>query len=185
MAERRVRTAIALLWAFALTAGTVAAEPRGRDPVARGDHAAGPAWRAPGDEAAAGGQGRERGAAQQRARAEPGGRGSRGQEFRERERTERRASDERQVRRAERSRPGDAAPARRWEDLSPGERQRLQQRERSFQALPGDQQQRLRQAEARYRSMSPEQREELRRRWEGLSEGERDRYRRRVEQRGD
>ena len=183
MAERRVRTAIALLWAFALTAGAAAAEPRGREPLVRGDHAAGPARRTPGAED--GGQARERGAAQQRARDEPGGRGSRGQDFRERERTERRVPDERQIRRAERNRPGDTAKARRWEDLSPGERQRLQQRERSFHALPSDQQQRLRQAEARYRSMSPEQREELRRRWEGMSEGERDRYRRRVEQRGD
>jgi Protein of unknown function (DUF3106) len=70
------------------------------------------------------------------------------------------------------------------QDFGPEDRRRLQEREQGFRALPDAEQQRLRQTEERYRSMPPEQREELRRRWEGMSESERDRYRRRVENRG-
>ena len=83
------------------------------------------------------------------------------------------------------ARPASPCSRRRWEDFSPEERQRLEQREQGFRALPGEQQQRLRQAEQRYRSMPPDQREELRRRWENMSESDRERYRHRIEKRDD
>jgi hypothetical protein len=83
--------------------------------------------------------------------------------------------------------PGSAQPAQspRREDPGAEQRRRLEQRQQSFRALPGEQQQRLRQAEERYRSMSPDQREDLRRRWESMSESDRERYRRRIENRDD
>lgn len=84
---------------------------------------------------------------------------------------------------AQRGRGQQPTENRRWQDFSPEERRRLEQREQGFRSLPDAEQQRLRAAEERYRSMSPEQREELRRRWEGMSESERDRYRRRIENR--
>jgi len=74
------------------------------------------------------------------------------------------------------------ADGRRWQDLGTEERRRLEQRKQGFRSLPDAEQQRLRAAEQRYRKMSPEQRQELRRRWEGMSESERERYRRRIEQ---
>ena len=180
MAERRAHGAIVLFCALALTAGTVTAAPGQRQPQARG-YDAGPMRLARNDDK---GQGRERGGgkagAQQRTHDEPRGRDSRnGQDSRER--AQRRAADDGQAQRVERSRPGQPAQSPRREDLNPEQRRRLEQREQRFRALPGEQQQRLRQAEESYRSMSPDQREELRRRWEGMSESDRERYRRRIE----
>jgi hypothetical protein len=178
MAERRARRAIVLFCALALTAGTVTATPGQRQPQARG-YDAGSMRLARNDDK---GQGHERGkvGAQPRTHVEQRGRDSRnGQDSRER--SPRRATDDGQAQRAERGRPGQSAQSPRWEDLNPEQRRRLEQREQSFRALPGEQQQRLRQAEESYRSMSPDQREELRRRWEGMSESDRERYRRRIE----
>jgi hypothetical protein len=187
MAERRARTAFMLLFcAMALAAGTASASaaPGQRQTQARG-HEAGSVRLARNDDKA---QDRERGGgttgAPQRARDEQRGRDGRsGRDSPEG--AQRRAADNGPRQRVERERSGQPVQARRWEELSPGERQRLQRREQGFRALPGEQQQRLRQAEERYRSMSPDQREELRRRWEGMSESDRERYRRRIEKRDD
>ena len=185
MAERRARTAFVLLFcALALAAGTVTAATGQRQPQARG-YEAGPIRLARNDDRV---EGRERGGgktgAQQRSRDEQRGRGSRdGHDSLED--AQRRAADNGPRQRVERDRSGQPVQTRRWEELSPGERQRLERREQGFRALPGEQQQRLRQAEERYRSMSPDQREELRRRWEGMSESDRERYRRRIEKRDD
>ncbi|MBP9034734.1 MAG: DUF3106 domain-containing protein [Pseudomonadales bacterium] len=185
MAERRARTAFVMLFcALALAAGTASAAPGQRQTQARG-HEAGSVRLARNDDKA---QDRERGGGttgpQQRARDEPRGRDGRGGRD-SAEGAQRRAADNGPRQRVERERSGQPVQARRWEELSPGERQRLQRREQGFRALPGEQQQRLRQAEERYRSMSPDQREELRRRWEGMSESDRERYRRRIEKRDD
>lgn len=187
MAERRARTAFVLLFcALALAAGTASAAPglRQPQPQARG-HEAGSVRLARNDDKA---EDRERGGgttgAQQRARDEQRGRDGRsGRDSPEG--VPRRATDNGPRQRVERERSGQPVQARRWEELSPGERQRLERREQGFRALPGEQQQRLRQAEERYRSMPPDQREELRRRWEGMSESDRERYRRRIEKRDD
>ena len=182
MAERCARRAIVLVCALALTAGTATAAPG--QAQARG-YDAGPMQLARNDDK---GQVRERGGgkagAQQRTHDAPRDRDSRnGQDSRER--SQRRAADDAQAQRAERSRSGQPAQSPRREEPSPEQRRRLEQRQQSFRALPGEQQQRLRQAEESYRSMSPERREELRRRWEGMSESDRARYRRRVEKRDD
>lgn len=179
MAERRAQTAFVLLFcALALAAGTASAAPGQRQPQARG-HEAGSVRLARNDDKA---EDRERGGgktgAQQRGRDGRSGRDSP-------ESAQRRAPDNGPRQRVERERSGQPVQARRWEELSPGERQRLERREQGFRALPGEQQQRLRQAEERYRGMSPDQREELRRRWEGMSESDRERYRRRIEKRDD
>jgi hypothetical protein len=205
MAEPRTRTTIVLCCALALATGTVEAEPGSRQQRARDS---GHAWLARNDDSSQrseGGKGREN-RAEQRARD-----GDRGQENRTgryyRERPERRPTDVGQAQRIERREPdavqqrpeigiaprqraergpsGQPVQSRRWEDFSPEERQRLERREQSFRALPGEQQQRLRQAEQRYRSMPPDQREELRRRWESMSESDRERYRHRIEKRDD
>ena len=209
MAEPRTRTAILLCCALALVTGTAAAEPGSRQQRERD---AAHAWLARNDDSgqrSEGGKGRED-RVEPRARD-----GDRGQENRAgryyRERPERRPSDVGQPQRIERREPaagqqprkerpeigiaprqraergpaGQPVQSRRWEDFSLEERQRLERREQGFRALPGEQQQRLRQAEQRYRSMPPDQREELRRRWDSMSETDRERYRRRVEKRDD
>lgn len=209
MAERCARKAIVLFCVLALTAGTVTAGQR--QAQARG-YDAGSMRLARNDDSSLrreGGKSRED-RPEQRVRD-----GDRGQESRNgryyRERPERRGTDVGQAQRIERREPeagqqprkerpeigiaprqraergpaGQPVQSRRWEDFSPEERQRLERREQGFRALPGEQQQRLRQAEERYRSMSPDQREDLRRRWEGMSESDRARYRRRIENRDD
>lgn len=60
-----------------------------------------------------------------------------------------------------------------WQRLSTDEQRRVRERYQKFRNLPRDQQQRLRAARQRFKHLQPEQRAQMRRRFEGMSPGER------------
>lgn len=76
-----------------------------------------------------------------------------------------------------------ASSGKRWEDLSPREREQIRRRKEQYESLPQSEQRRIRDARERYEKMPPQRQQQVRERWERLSDEEKRRYRLEKKQR--
>lgn len=70
---------------------------------------------------------------------------------------------------------------RRYESLSPEERDRLRERRELFKSLPPEERERIERAREKYRNLPPERREELKDKWRNMSPEQRREYHRKME----
>ena len=82
------------------------------------------------------------------------------------------------------SNPDMSANRKRWESLTPEQKERVREAYKKFKALPPERQQKVRQNYQRWRSFSPERRQRIRRniqRWRSMSPERRARVRERLQ----
>lgn len=70
-----------------------------------------------------------------------------------------------------------ASSGKRWQDMTPEEREEVRRRKAQYDSLPAREQRRLRKAQEDYESMPAERRREIRERWDKMSPEEKRRYR--------
>ncbi len=69
-----------------------------------------------------------------------------------------------------------------WKDLTPQQRDRIRERYRRFQELPGDEQARIRERHEWFKNLSPIERHQLRDKWRRLSPEERKHFRKELKE---
>ena len=62
---------------------------------------------------------------------------------------------------------------KRWEDLTPQQRKKIQKRHQRYDALPRAEKERIKRARQHFRELPPERRQQLRKQWEKMSPEER------------
>lgn len=62
---------------------------------------------------------------------------------------------------------------KRWEDLTPKQRKKIQKRHQRYDALPQAEKERIKRARQHFRELPPERRQQLRKQWEKMSPEER------------
>ncbi|WP_461482678.1 DUF3106 domain-containing protein [Porticoccus sp.] len=75
----------------------------------------------------------------------------------------------------------DKKERKRFESLSPEDREKLRERREVFKSLPPEERERIERAREKFRSLPPERREELKEKWRNMSPEQRKEYHRRME----
>lgn len=76
----------------------------------------------------------------------------------------------------------DKRDKKRYDKLSPEQRERLRERRELFKSLPPEERERIERAREKFRNLPPERREELKEKWHNMSPEQRREYHRRMEE---
>ena len=83
--------------------------------------------------------------------------------------------------REDKQKGGDKKDRKRFESLTPDDREKLRERREIFKSLPAEERERIERAREKYRNLPPERREELKEKWRKMSPDERREYHRKME----